>query len=122
MSEERQYPEVAVISSARYESEHRRVSVTVEPCGKAACFVVLRRFSGSEGPPCLVVRYEPATGYQQTFYDYTFPLESSLEYSVISYSEMYYPNTGEQIFFAALKESERAEVSTTVGSFPDDPA
>lgn len=120
MSSGRQYPEVAVISSARFDREHMRVAVTVEPCDKAVCFSVLRRFKASKGAPCSVVRYAPASGHQQTFYDYTCPLESALEYSVISYSEEYFPETGEQILFAALKESERATVSTTAEESPDD--
>jgi hypothetical protein len=82
-------PMVPVISGAHYDTANNRVVITVEPCEGAEKFSVTRcnhpALLYGEWIPSL--RFVEATGEQQTFYDYTAPLNSQVRYRVLSYAE-----------------------------------
>lgn len=74
---------VPVISDAHYDRDNSRVVITVEPCN--ADYVNVWRTLG-ETPPTLVwCRHVEPCDAQQTFYDYTCPLNSTAEYAADSY-------------------------------------
>lgn len=81
-------PAAATIHKVVSDAPMNRVAITVNPCAGATYFTVCRRLdrSRSGGDPIRALTFVPATGVEQTFYDYECPMGVAADYQVISYS------------------------------------
>lgn len=104
-------PAIPIILDAHFDTVNNRVVITVEACEGAEKFSVTRcnhpALLYGEWVPSL--RFVDATGDDQTFYDYTAPLNGSYRYRVLSYAERL-----DGMLLAAKNYSNEVVVETTV--------